>query len=213
MEEKLNSISNLFDFTLDLQTPKANTEWVRDKTTNKEEEKIVSYTVRGEINVFYNDNTLLYNSILINTLNALCLPDNEIKDYEEKGIPYYSFKTPYQENEATSSGRNYVSPWTINLRNKIKKDYGLRRKIENSMVISDNISSPTKLTIEIPYSGEKPLRASYYWQIKEKLLSGKKNRKLIKYSKPGDKITTFDIEITIPQEDIGKYSKFTIESK
>jgi hypothetical protein len=214
MEEKLNSITNLFDYTLDLQTPKAETVFVRDKNTNKKEQKIVSYKVEGKVDVFYNDNTDLYNTILINTFNALCLSDDEIKDYEEKGIRTYSFETPYQVwKETNVSGRFNVSPWRVRLRNRIKENYGLRSKIENSIIISDNISSPTKLLTKIPYWGEKPIRASYYWQIKNKLLSDKKNRKLVKYSKPGDKICSFDIEIFIPQEDIGKYSKFTISSK
>ena len=211
MEEKLNSISNLFDFTLELQTPKA-----ENKYRNREKGTISDvYIVKGKVDVFYNDNTLLYNTILINTLEALALSEEEQKDYEEKGIRTYSFTTPYQEwTETSVSGRFHVSPWRITLRNKIKNEYDLLSKIIDACDISDNISSPTKLDTKLStHPSLIKLRASYYWQIKNKFLSDKKNRKLIKYSKSGDKICSFDIEIIIPQEDIGKYSKFTISSK
>lgn len=214
MEEKLNSISNLFDFTLELETPEAITKDVRDETTNRYIKKIVSYKIRGKVGVFYNDNTELYINILFNTINALRLSEDEIKDYEQKNIPYYYLWLPFYTFVKGDVYRDsYWSQLRVNLRNDIENDYDVWKKVESAFIISDNISSPTKSRILFDFPSHKLI--TYYWIEKDNFFSLNNKKKIIlkKDIKPGDKIRSFDIDIIIPQEDIGKYSKFTISSK
>lgn len=212
MEEKLNSISHLFDFTLELKTPEFSDSYY-------DGEKIVekrAYKVKGKVDAYYNENTELYNTILFNTLNALCLSENEKEEYEQKGISLCYYKTPFLKMVPRKIGSGWNEyEWSIYLRNEIKKDYGLMSKIENAFIISDNISSPTSLTIRTHENYQHDgsgYASTYYWEEKESLF-GNNKLKLKKYNKPGDKICSYNIEIFIPQENIGKYSKFTIESK
>ncbi|MCF2592989.1 hypothetical protein I6E11_04080, partial [Bacteroides caecigallinarum] len=79
MITQLESLSNLFDYKIELFNPKAHGN---------------ECIVEGMIWLLYNENTQLYNDILFKTLYSLTLSQNEREEYEQMNIDYYEFQLP-----------------------------------------------------------------------------------------------------------------------
>lgn len=240
---QLNSLSNLFDFEMELGEPKfkrgrtvsADMEVMDDISlseilggNNETEES--DCIVEGTIYLLYNANTQLYNDIIFNTLSSLSLSEDERKEYVELGIPYYSFFLPEPfGNRRDESFVFYLrtrldeNKFLTNESGRIDKDNYLLRSAKN-FVISDNISSPTKLKIEFKgiqlyYDGSQRADPFTYYKgykslgryLKSVTVTGKKDVKQCR--KIGDRVGSCPITIYIPKGEVAKYSVFKIEAQ
>ena len=111
------------------------------------------YEVYGMVCYLYNNSTKLFNDIVYKTLSSLSLSEQERFEYDKIGLHYYEFNyAPF----------GYV-PTKFYLRND-----GIQGELEKiiidktfNVVISDNISSPSKLDIIMGW------RSQYYNEIPE----------------------------------------------
>lgn len=203
LEKQLTNIPHLFDYELELEEPKIN--------------GAVCY-IYGKVHLLYNTNTDLYNDLLFHTLDAIRLSDNEINEYNEIGLK------PYRIEISRPTKFGYNSYFNIFLRSnylaysnivyKGLSDSYLDSQSRN-FIISDNLSSPTKLKYsigDILLKGDGPIwdikPISYYWTLAKVF---KKEYKLEKLNLLGKRLGYYFIEICIPKEDIGKYSIFRVE--
>ena len=238
---QLNSLSNLFDFEMELGEPK----FKRGRTVSADMDEISlseflggnneteesDCIVEGTIYLLYNANTQLYNDIIFNTLSSLSLSEDERKEYVELGIPYYSFFLPEPfGNRSDASFIFYLRTrldenkfLTNESGRRIDKDNYLLRSAKN-FVISDNISSPTKLNIEFKgiqlyYDGSQRADPFTYYKgykslgryLKSVTVTGKKDVKQCR--KIGDRVGSRPITIYIPKGEVAKYSVFKIEAQ
>ena len=237
---QLNSLPNLFDFEIEMGEPKF--KGGRTASAGMEEidlsllfegnsETGEDCIVEGTVYLLYNANTQLYNDIIFNTLSSLSLSEDERNEYEELGIPYYSFVLP--EPFGNSRSESFVfylrtrldeSKFLTNeAGRRIDKDNYLLRSAKN-FVISDNISSPSKLNIKMGgtklyFDGSKRADPFTYYKgykslgryLKSVTVTGKKDVKQCR--KIGDKVGVCFITLFIPRNEISKYSSFRIETK
>lgn len=87
MIEKLNSIDNMFDYSLVLNEPTVNPHYYIKELPKKDYP--LYYFVRGTISLIYNINTELYNDILYNTIKSIALTYDDYENYRKKGIEVY----------------------------------------------------------------------------------------------------------------------------
>ncbi len=87
MIEKLNSIDNMFDYSLVLNEPTVNPHYYIKELPEKDYP--LYYFVRGTISLIYNINTELYNDILYNTIKSIALTYDDYENYRKKGIEVY----------------------------------------------------------------------------------------------------------------------------
>ena len=226
MLTQLKSIPDLFDYELELKEP-----------TMKQGE----VCVEGFISLIINSNTQLYYDILMKTLLSLSLSENERKEYESMNIPYYAVKI--QPSETTrkipkgweKSDDTYIyfylrNPFDINLvLPHIESSFEERDILSTSakqFVLSDNVSSPTKLKYNItsiavsrrtPYylliKRQKPLKVlmGMFAGINDGVIDPIDEIALDNIGTVGTRIGSGTIEIYIPVDDISKYSNFRIE--
>ena len=238
MEDKIGSIKNLFDYKIELEEP---------VTASNVGIRSDSYAIQGNILLFYNTNTDLFNDILYNTIEAIGLdPTNEeLMDYENKGFRLEARTAPtsnesfvYLRNRYPNSavpsfnGRKPLAEVINTIEKLHNKDlpYELYKneqlfssttmwpewhffaKAALSFVISDNISSPTSLSVLL---SDNPVFSrklySYTVTTKRNEFTGKEKKKVKKTTKIGDKVGKVPIIILIPKDDISKYSKFTVK--
>lgn len=222
MITQLESLSNLFDYKIELFNPKAHGN---------------ECIVEGMIWLLYNENTQLYNDILFKTLYSLTLSQNEREEYEQMNIDYYEFQLPYPFHKTDPDNLNVYFDFA--LRNEIDNlnfvpyvfvskmsaqhyDYANPRKHKNyffrsiqNIIISDNISSPTKYEYKISYPNT--LKYEYrfspltYYKKTLPYLSAFKTLKQCR--KIGDKVGYCSVTIRIPLSEVNKISSFKVESK
>lgn len=222
MITQLESLSNLFDYNIELFNPKAHGN---------------ECIVEGMIWLLYNENTQLYNDILFKTLYSLTLSQNEREEYEQMNIDYYEFQLPYPFHKTDPDNLNVYFDFA--LRNEIDNlnfvpyvfvskmsaqhyDYANPRKHKNyffrsiqNIIISDNISSPTKYEYKISYPNT--LKYEYrfspltYYKKTLPYLSAFKTLKQCR--KIGDKVGYCSVTIRIPLSEVNKISSFKVESK
>lgn len=245
MVEKLNSIDNLFDYSLELEEPTASPVFVWDIP---KKEKTLYYYVEGTINLIYNTNTELYNDILYNTIKSVALTYDDYENYRKKGIELHHSgkladgtsvflrndypgwnitadelfsRNGYKKREKYLEGLGECSeikichfrPAKISLNASSWSMIGMNILVKGalSFKISDNLSSPTSLNIFVSnYMQFYTDMWSYKKSFTENPWTGKKKAAIIK-TKIGEKVGEIKVLLLIPKEDIGKYSKFTIQ--
>lgn len=211
LEKQLNNISNLYDYELELEEPI---------------QKGCNFLVNGTVYLLFNKNTEIYNDLLYNTLNSLRLSKTEIDEYNKYGLKKYEvYNVPYAYKAVAVSKDPYYKDFLIFLRSDyfnldFKSSSFYKKIISKQFIISDNLSSPTKVKYTIKdfnLGCENGLKKKkwdanpfcYYWANTGFLTD---NIKLKKCNQLGDRVGYFKIVLEIPQEDIGKYSNFRVES-
>ncbi len=233
---QLKTLKPLYDVKIVLDNP------IIDRT---------NYKVMGKIYYYYNENTKLINDLVYITLSSLSLSEQERLEYEKIGLKYYKWdgmQPTIAINGSLSADfliedeKPVGKPICFYLRNEnvVKNIYSA---IKDSYILSDNLSSPTKLQYHIsskPKSGMQriervsgldiilqgnknkrivleprdPTPWGYCYLEEEKLFSFKSKKPSVKhYRKIGDLVGVRIIEIFIPKEDISKYTNFKLESK
>lgn len=129
-----------FDIQLKLEDPKIG------------ERKDV-YEVDGDVCYLYNNSTKLFNDIVYKTLSSLSLSEQERLEYDKIGLHYYEFNYAPLDHDKTK----------FYLRNDSIQGELEKIIIDKTVnvVISDNISSPSKLDIIMGW------RSQYYNEIPE----------------------------------------------
>lgn len=246
MIEKLNSIDNLFDYSLVLNEPTAKCDHYLKELPKKDYP--LYYYVEGTINLIYNTNTELYNDILYNTIKSVALTYDDYENYRKKGIELHHSgkladgtsvflrndypgwnitadelfsRNGYKKREKYLEGLGECSeikichfrPAKISLDADDWSMIGMNILVKGALsyIISDNLSSPTSLDIYVSnYMRFYPTLWSYRKSFTENPWTGKKKAAIIK-TKIGEKVGEIKVLLLIPKEDIGKYSKFTIQ--
>ena len=207
--------SNLYDYKMELDpTPK--------KKYNE-----TAYTISGKIHLLYNANTQLYNEILFNTLMSLSLSKEERQKYREMNIRYYEVLFPKAQPNYGGYDRPDSYAFTFYLRTDSRERierfipslyefWGSKEHDDNNLlvasaqkfILSDNLSSPTKLSFHIVDTGISSGNCLTYY-----LKAGFSKVRLMQAKKIGDEVGVMKIEITIPEADLAKYSSVRIDPK
>lgn len=206
--------SNLYDYKMELDpTPK--------KKYNE-----TAYTISGKIHLLYNANTQLYNEILFNTLMSLSLSKEERQKYREMNIRYYEVLFPKAQPNYGGYDRPDSYDFTFYLRTDSRErierfipsryEFWGNKKYDDKLlvasaqkfILSDNLSSPTKLSFHIVGNSSSTGGCLTYY-----LKAGFSKVRLMQEKKIGDEVGVMKIEITIPEADLAKYSSFRIDPK
>lgn len=222
MKVQLKSIHNFFDYEMKLGEP---------KILNNNQD--MAY-VDGYITLIFNENAQLYYDILLKTLFSVSLSNDELREYRNTGLSFYKLKIESTLNPHKPT-KYYSSSWKTSdlifyLRNPFDMSFfetnDLSKIAWNEFVISDNISSPTKLKYEISFT---KFTEPFYMLTKEKTSIGgffsaaltggdiggatTVEKRIGQEIKLGEKIGGGRIRIYIPVSEISKYSTFKISPK
>lgn len=217
----------MFDYKLDLGEPFARGE---------------TYIIPAGIDVFYSNNTETVNSIFLNTLTSLSLSKEEQKEYDASHLPIARYVIGTQTYSDAKGDWRLKNEMIFNLRSEASKEM-LTKYVEfvlsNAIIdfqIVDNTNTVSFFTVKgrmgsyiiesrVNFSGLiSSVRGDYFPQVWEPSvhLSVINFRKsgyteiphIIKKNLPKSGLCyKIKIEMTIPKEDISKYSNFTITHK
>lgn len=226
MYEQLRLIPNLFDYELEMGEPQ---EPKYEPIGGKSEEKY--YSVDCIVYLLYNNNTQLYNDIVYNTLKSLSVP-KEARTQKETII---HLPLPEKASYISDSYKKKVSPVIFYLRSdafSIEMVQSIIKNTASQFMISDNISSPTKLESIIykPFTYEcenfkrrdKGFSRDYtadpfcYYSLsetKDKIIFTTTENTVQSCGKIGDRVGMHKFRMIIPEKDIEKYTNFRIERK
>lgn len=223
LEKQLNNIPHLYDYELELQEPRLY------RLSSGEE----AWGIPGRVHLLFNANTQLYNDLLFNTLNSLNMRWRERDEYKAIGLPIYSLHLDKITSAGTlfekvNSSQRYIylrSDFFTGNKHDLKKTipgyyvYPQLYRAATKFIISDNLTSPTKLKWRISkFVEEYDLKIykifTYQWtmvNIEKKFLGSEPVLVPQKKNMIGEKVGQIEIIITIPKDDIGKYTHFRIE--
>ena len=221
LENQLSNIHNLYDYELKLAEP-----YIKGGVA----------ILEGTVYLKYNANTELYNNLLFKTLGSLTLSPSEIAEYYEVGLPVYNMDIKGLDKVVYLGNPNPENDFT--LRSNYFERNGEKRweKFQHSVcyqrlcmegprefIISDNLTSPTKLEYFItsfgfdlkPYSYQlestsEKRKKTWYSDL---LFAKKQVIRLVRNKEYhiGKVVGTVNIVIKVPQEEIHKYSGFIVE--